>query len=130
MPLCYAFLGKVGCNKEAFKWKSLCFIYITPVSAEDQMMAATSPEDRQKGMEPWLAWFNKYGAELVDAGTALGKGMHFNKTDSSKAQSHVAGYSIVQAENMDAVKAMITDHPHYMMPEASIEVLEMLPMAM
>ncbi len=31
---------------------------------------------------------------------------------------------------MDAVKAMITDHPHYMMPEASIEVLEMLPMAM
>jgi hypothetical protein len=29
---------------------------------------------------------------------------------------------------MEAVKAMIANHPHFMMPKASIEVLEMMPM--
>jgi len=40
----------------------------------------------------------------------------------------VTGYSIVQAKDLEAAKAMVTDHPHLMMPKASIEVLEIMPM--
>jgi hypothetical protein len=46
----------------------------------------------------------------------------------SKSQSQITGYTIVQAKDMDAAKAMLTDHPHLMMPKASIEVLEIMPM--
>ena len=31
---------------------------------------------------------------------------------------------------MDAAKAVLIDHPHFMMPKASIEVLEIIPMNM
>ncbi len=101
-------------------------LYSNPVSAEAQMNV--SPEEMKKAMEPWVAWFKKGGNAFVDAGTPLGNGMHFTKEAGTKSKTEVTGYSIVQAENMDAVKAMLADSPHFMMPNASIEVLEMMPM--
>jgi hypothetical protein len=101
-------------------------LYMAPVTAEQQMNV--SPEDMKKGMEPWLAWFKKVGKGMVDQGTPLGNGMHITKTASSPGKTQVTGYTIVQAENIDAVKAMIKGHPHYMLPNASIEVLEIMSM--
>ena len=42
----------------------------------------------------------------------------------------VTGYSVVQANNIDAVKLILVGHPHFMMPNARIEVFEMMPMTM
>ena len=106
--------------------KKFMILYMAPVSAEAQMNA--SPEEIEKGMEPWLAWFKKGGKAFVDAGTPLGNGMHFTKRGSSKGKTEVTGYSIVQAENIDGVKALLADNPHFMLPKASIEVFEMMPM--
>ena len=99
---------------------------MAPVSAEQQMNV--SPEEMKKGMEPWNAWYKKCGKAIVDFGAALGKGSCFDKKGSSKSKSEVTGYSIVQAKDMDAVKAIVADHPHLMMTKASIEVLEIMPM--
>ncbi len=103
-------------------------LYMAPVSAEEQMAAARSPEEMKKGMEVWTAWQKKNGKAIVDMGAPLGKGMHFDKKGSSKGKTKVAGYTIIQAKDMEAVKAIIADHPQYMMPDASIEVLEIMPM--
>lgn len=103
-------------------------LYMAPVSAEAQMNV--SPEEMKKGMEPWLAWYKKCGKAIVDMGAALGKGTCLDKKGSSKGQTQVTGYSIVQAKDMEAVKAMLKDHPHLMMPKASIEALEIMPMQM
>jgi hypothetical protein len=103
-------------------------LYMAPVAAEVQMNV--SPEEMKKGMEPWMAWYKKCGKAIVDMGTPLGKGTSFSKKGSSKSQTQVTGYSIIQAKDIEAVKAMLTDHPHLMMPKASIEVLEMMPMTM
>ena len=65
---------------------------------------------------------------LLTMGNPLGNGMHFTKMGSSKGQTEVTGYTIVQAEDMEGMKAIIADHPHFMMPKASIEVLEIMPM--
>jgi hypothetical protein len=100
---------------------------MAPITAEKQMNV--SPEDMKKGMEPWLTWFKKCGKALVDGGTPLGNGIHFTKRGSSKGKTEVTGYSIVQAEDIDAVKALLANHPHFVLPKASIEVLEMMPMA-
>jgi len=108
--------------------KKFMILYLAPVAAEEQMKV--SPEEMKKGMEPWMAWFNKVGKAIVDNGGPLGNGVHFTNKGSSKGQTQVTGYSIVQAKDMEAVKAMLTNHPHLMMPKASIEVLEMMPMAM
>lgn len=109
--------------------KKFMIVYISPTSAEEQMQNA-SPEDMKKGMEPWMNWFQKCGEAIVDAGTPLVKGISFTKDGSLKTQLGIAGYSIVQAEDMEAVKAMIADHPHFMMEGNSIDVFEMMPMPM
>jgi hypothetical protein len=103
-------------------------LYMAPVSAEAQMNV--SPEDMKKGMEPWMVWYKKYGKAIVDQGAPLGKGICVDNKGSSKGKTQVTGYSIVQAKDMDAAKAMLADHPHLMMPKASIEVLEMMTMTM
>jgi hypothetical protein len=101
-------------------------LYMAPIAAEEQMNV--SPEEMKKGMEPWMAWYKKYGKAIVDQGTPLGKGICIDNKGTSKGKSQVAGYSIVQAKDMDAAKALLTDHPHLMMPKASIEILEMMTM--
>jgi len=103
-------------------------LYMAPISGAEQMKN-TSPEEMKKGMEPWMAWFGKMGTAIIDGGTPLGESTHVGKTDHMKAGAHVSGYSIVQAEDMDALKAMLTDHPHLMMENTCIKVSEMMPMA-
>lgn len=101
---------------------------MAPASAVEAQMKARSPEEIKKGMEPWLTWFKQCGKSIVDNGNMVGNGMNFTKKGSSKGKTEVAGYSIVQAEDMEGVKTIIANHPHYMMPKASIEVLEIMPM--
>ena len=105
-------------------------LYIAPIPAEEQMSAARTPEEAQKGMEPWMAWQKKYGKAIVDMGAPLGKSARLEKKGSSKGKTDVTGYTIIQAKDMDEVKAILADHPIYMMPKASIEVFEIMLMAM
>ncbi len=108
--------------------KKFMILYLAPVAAEDQMKV--TPEEMKKGMEPWNAWYKKCGKSIIDMGAPLGKGTCFDKKGGSKGQTQVTGYSIVQAKDMDAVKAMLTDHPHLEMPKASVEAFEILSMNM
>jgi hypothetical protein len=103
-------------------------LYMAPVSAEAQMNV--SPEEMKKGMEPWMAWYKKFAKEIVDQGAPLGKGISLDKKGSSIGKTQVTGYTIVQAKDMDAAKAMMTGHPHLIMPKASIEIFEMMAMTM
>jgi hypothetical protein len=41
----------------------------------------------------------------------------------------VAGYSILEAGSADEVETILDGHPHLTMPGASIEILEIIPMA-
>jgi hypothetical protein len=54
--------------------------------------------------------------------------MHVTKKGITKSKAQLTGYSIVQADDMEAAKAMVKDHPHFMLPKASIEVLEIMSM--
>jgi hypothetical protein len=108
--------------------KKFMLLYMAPVAAEVQMNV--TPEEMKKGMEPWMAWYSKCGKSIVDQGAPLGKGACVDNKGDAKAQTQVTGYTIVQAKDLDAAKAMIMDHPHLMMPKASIEVLEIMPMIM
>ncbi|MEK7542554.1 MAG: hypothetical protein AAB524_02535 [Patescibacteria group bacterium] len=111
--------------------KKFIVLYYAPASAAEQMKNA-SPEEMQKGMEPWMAWAKKCGSALVDLGTPLGNGQRLSKSGgSSPSQSNIVGYSILQAENMEGAKALLQDHPHLHWAEGcEIEVHESLPLPM
>ena len=107
--------------------KKYMVIYHAPVTVMEQMAGASS-EDMEKGMESWMGWAAKCGDALVDFGTSLGGGQRLSETGSTPSDRRVTGYSVLQAEDMDAAKALLQEHPHLRWAAGcEIEVHESLP---
>ncbi len=109
--------------------KKFIVIYHAPM---DAMMETSnqSPEEQAKGMEAWMVWAKKCGDKLVDIGSPLMNGMQLSH-DGHHAPStkNVAGYSVLQAEDMDEAISLLQDHPHLAWNAAcSIEVHETMPL--
>ena len=85
--------------------------YHAPAGAWEQM-ANMTPEQQAEGMKHWMTWAEKSGSGLLDLGAPLGNGQKVAKSGSAPSTSDIAGYSILQAENMDAAKKLIEGHPH------------------
>jgi hypothetical protein len=107
--------------------KKFMILYMGTTTAEEQMKAG-SPEEAKKGMDMWTAWYDKTGKAIVDAGAPLKESVHVGKNEHPKATAHITGYTVVEAKDMDEVKKLLETHPHLMMPNTCIEVLEFLPM--
>ena len=106
--------------------KKFLVLYHAPIDAMAQM--ANVPADQQaKGMEAWMQWAQRCGDKLVEMGSPLMNGQQI-KPDGSVASSNkqIAGYSILQAENMDEAKSLLQGHPHIggWSQDATIEVHE------
>jgi hypothetical protein len=104
-------------------------LYRSSVPATEQM-AGSGEEAAQAGMELWMAWAARVGAALVDMGSPLG-GVGTVTSSGSKAETSrpfVGGFSILEADSVDAANKLLDDHPHFHSPgDPSIEVLEFLP---
>jgi hypothetical protein len=109
--------------------KKFIVLYHAPVDAMKQT-ENSSPEEQAKGMELWMQWAQKCGDRLVDLGAPLINGQQLSPDGTSKESSkNVAGYSILQAENIDDAKALLKSHPHLgWNAECTIEVHETMPM--
>lgn len=112
--------------------KKFLLLYMSPVSAEEQMGKAKlelSEEDMQKAMQPWIDWFNSVGDGLLDRGMPLGNGKHVTTSGVSESTSQIMGYSMIQAESMDQALELAKKQPHLTIGEGrSVEVLEVLAM--
>ena len=107
--------------------KKFLVLYHAPMSAQQENQNM-SPEQQQEGMKAWMTWANGAGSALTDLGAPLMNGEKIGQKASGPSDKDVAGYSIVQAENMNAAKALFKDHPHTKWhPEATIEIHEVMP---
>ena len=81
-------------------------------------------------MEAWNIWREGCGEKLVDPGAPLGNAVKFlSGGGSEKGDSHVTGYSILEAESMTEATELLKDHPHLGWQDAfDIEVFETLAM--
>ena len=109
--------------------KKFIVIYQAPIDAMQQM-ANVSPEDQAKGMQAWMEWAKKCGDKLVDLGSPLMNGQKLSPGGMSEnSEIGVAGYSILQADNMKDAIALLQGHPHLGWNAAcSIEVHETMPL--
>ena len=101
-------------------------LYRAEASLREQL-ANTTPEQQEAGMEAWRAWANKVGYALVDLGAPLGHTAHVGPGVASS--DGLTGYSILEAGSTEEVESILFGHPHLAMPGASIEVLEIIPIA-
>ncbi len=107
--------------------KKFLVLYKAPQSAFEQMKKAT-PEQQKAGMDAWMGWSKKASGSIVDMGAPLGQTVKVTKGGAvSPTKNDLGGYSIVQGESKEAVAASLKEHPHFMMPDGSIEVVELMP---
>ncbi len=108
--------------------KQFVVLYFAPASAMEKMKSST-PEEMKKGMEEWMKWAEKCGDHLVDMGNPLGNGKEIDQSGTSPSQKGIAGYSILQAEDISEAEELLKGHPHLGWTEGcQIEVHEKMPM--
>ena len=99
-------------------------LYRSSRSAAEQMANAT-PEQAQAGMNQWMSWAGRVGGAMLDMGSPTN---HVGSVGQSPAaDSVIGGYSILEADSFEGLKALLEGHPHLQMgPDAGIDVLELL----
>jgi hypothetical protein len=108
--------------------KKFLVLYKAPTSSFEQMRKAT-PEQQKAGMDAWMGWSKKAGSSIVDMGAPLGKSLKVSKGGTaSPTTNDLGGYSIMQAESKEALADTMKGHPHFMMAEGIIEIVELMPM--
>lgn len=98
-------------------------LYNAPVSASEQM-ENNDPEMAAAAMQAWNDWSSRAGSGVVDLGMPLGNGRRVTVDGAGAVDTEVAGYSILQADDVDSAVALLDGHPHLQMPGSSIEVHE------
>lgn len=102
------------------------FIYHAPTTPAEN--TPTDPAEMEKVMGQWMAWAGRVGDGMVDFGTPLANGVQVTPDGTSASSREVVGYTILEADDMDAALALAKDHPHLNMPGGcSIEVHEAQP---
>jgi hypothetical protein len=87
--------------------------------------ADMAAEDRDAVMAAWGAWMGKVGGAMVDMGAPMGAGIALVEA----AALALNGYSIIEADDLAAAKALADGHPFLSDSDGKfrVEVLELLP---
>jgi hypothetical protein len=91
-------------------------------------MMATTPEEQKKSMDAWKGWFGKLGKAIVDGGAPTKPCTIVSKSGTSAIGANpVTGYTIIQADTLDAAVVMANGCPS--IPEdGQVAIYELLPM--
>lgn len=91
--------------------------------------AMSAPPEQQKAvMDAWNAYFGKYGPKIKDPGNPTLPGYNARPGGKAGTASDVTGYSLVEAADMAAAKAMMKDHPHLLDAKNSVDIFEIMPL--
>jgi hypothetical protein len=106
--------------------KKFLVLYKASTAAFEQMKQST-PEQQKAGMDAWMHWSKQFAHTIVDMGAPLGKSLHVGSDGNhSPITNDLGGYSVLQAESKEALAKSLKGHPHFMMPDSFIEVVEMM----
>ncbi|MDH5334235.1 MAG: YciI family protein [Thermoleophilia bacterium] len=92
--------------------------------------AEMDPEQVQAVMEAWGAWMGRVGDALTDMGAPTANGVAVVDDGSTGVATQINGYSIVEAESLDAAKKLVEGHPFLSEGSGkfSVEIHEVLPL--
>ena len=108
--------------------KKFLALYRMDMEAMKKMMSETTPEEQQKGMDEWKTWMEAHKSDMADMGGGLGKNLQVTKDGSSEVSNDVGGYSVISAESKEAAAAILAGGPHFSMPGATVDVMEVMSM--
>ena len=104
------------------------YLYRGPATSMEDF----TPEQAAEQNKAWGDWIGRVGPALVDVGAPLGERTAVADDSSTTTPSDQNGYSIVEADTLEAAKALVKDHPFLSEGKGrfSIEIFELAPMPM
>ena len=102
------------------------YLYRGPATPMEDM----SEEQSAEAMAAWGAWIGRLGSSLTDVGNPFGARSSLADDGTSPAPGDLNGYSIVEADSLDAAKALADKHPFLSEGKGrfSVEIFELVPM--
>ena len=93
-------------------------------------MGDMSEEQSAEAMAAWGEWITRVGSSLTDVGNPFGARSSLADDGTSPAPGDLNGYSIVEADSLDAAKALADKHPFLSEGKGrfSVEIFELVPM--
>ncbi len=85
--------------------------YTLVYKGEATDMSEMTPEQGQEVMAKWAEWMEKIGSALIDIGTPFGPNSSVVDDGSSGTVTSLSGYSVIEAADMDAARALVDGHP-------------------
>ncbi|HEX9767449.1 MAG TPA: hypothetical protein VGA36_11855 [Nitriliruptorales bacterium] len=88
------------------------------------------PEVVEKVMGLWMAWYDRMGDAVVDAGSPVAMARTVDPDGSVSdggGANPVNGYTVISADDLDAAVIAAQDHPH--LRDGSIEISELIDMS-
>ncbi len=88
-------------------------------------MENASPEQGAAVMQAWMDWFAKLGPAVADGGNPIGRAWTVSKdgTTEDAGANPATGYSVLEAESMQAALEMAMGCPH-LAANGTIELCE------
>ena len=101
-------------------------LYSAPAAVVDEWMK--TPAEKRKGaeekmMQDWKSWMADHGKLFVDKGAGVGKTKRVTAQGVADTRNDLMLYSIVEAESHDAAARAFEGHPHFGIPQATIDVM-------
>lgn len=108
--------------------KKYFILFCVPAAVAQEWNTTVPPEqmkaEGEKMMHEWLAWMKDHEGAIQDKGQPLGKTKRVTQKGVEDVRNDLNYYIIVEAESHEAAAEMMKDNPHYRIPEAYIEVME------
>jgi hypothetical protein len=102
------------------------YLYRGPATPMDSF----TEEQGAEQMRLWGEWMERVGPALVDGGAPFGTRTAISDDGSTTTASEQNGYTIVEAESLDAATALTEKHPFLSEGKGrfAIDVYELVPM--
>ena len=92
-------------------------------------MASLTKEQIKESMEEWGAWMKSLGSALIDPGAPFRARASVVDNGGSREPADLNGYSIVEADDIEAARKFTEGHPHLIEGKGrfSIDFYELMP---
>lgn len=102
------------------------YIYNGPAIPMEQY----TEEQAAKEMEAWRVWMGNVGSALLDGGAPFGARAAVSDDGSDATPGDLQGYTIVEADSLDAARALADGHPFLAEGKGrfSLEIFELIDM--
>lgn len=102
------------------------FLYRGPATRMEDF----TPEQSAEQMKAWTDWMSRVGPSVVDQGAPFGARTAIADDGAAPSPSDQNGYTIVEADSLDAARALTDQHPFLSEGKGrfSIEIFELAAM--